>query len=253
MKHVTCGIAAVLLLLCSTSCDSGNGGEAQNNDISLECLPGTWVLHSYDTATRMSSGTHISTTTLDTRFTVTLYNDMLFTLAGEDTLLAEGHFALDISRLRLEMAHYTLYPGTDLAGIDETLVELITGHPLQMESLNENMLELSLEYSDDVTITALLRKEAHHGIAGKWQVTLVEGYTASDTCSGASLQCNADSTFTFTTGNGISVQGTYSYDLPQHHLTAIYDADTLQADAVCSDHSLRIAADNNDYVVYFSK
>lgn len=256
MKYSVYSFPIILLLLLCSGCDSGNSGGKKDNEVLLEYLPGTWAIKSYDTATQMGTGTHTTTTTLEGNFTVSLYDDMLFTLAGDGTMLAEGKFSIDIAQLKLELKEYSLLPNTELEGIDETLVELITSHPLHIESLDENSLCLSLKYSDKVTITAYLANTSDPVITGNWHITYIEGSTPFAADEGSSIEFADNGTFTATASDAtITATGTYDYTSHSHTLHTICNGDTLVYDAVCSEQSLRIAPQkmSRDYAIYLTR
>lgn len=257
MKHSFYGIPIILLLLllCS-SCDNENSNSQKEKNVSLEFLPGTWVIKSYDTATQVGTGTHTTTTTLDGNFTVSLYDDMLFTLAGEGTMLAEGQFSIDIAQLKLEMKEYSLLPNAEPQGIDETLVDLITSHPLHIETLDAKSLYLSLKYSDNVTITAFLTSASTPGITGgNWLISYIDGYAPFTASEGTIIEYATNGTFSAIAPNTTTaVTGTYSYTPRTHTLLTVYNGDTLIYDAVCSEQSLRITPqENRDYAIYLTR
>lgn len=253
MRYFVYSIAVIMLLLCS--CESGSDSSKKESDVSLEHLPNTWVIRSYDTATQMGTGTHTTTTTLDGDFTVSLYDDLLFTLSGDGTMLAEGTFSIDMAQLKLELKEYSLLPEAQPEGIDETLVELITSHPLHIETLDENSFSLSLKYSDNVTITAYLAKTSAPAIAGSWLVTHIEGATPFTIDESSSITFADNGTFAAAIpGATSSATGTYTYTQRTHTLLAACNGDTLTCDAVCSEHSLRITPqEQHDYAIYLTR
>ena len=253
MRYFVYSIAVIMLLLCS--CESGSDSSKKESDVSLEHLPNTWVIRSYDTATQMGTGTHTTTTTLDGDFTVSLYDDLLFTLSGDGTMLAEGTFSIDMAQLKLELKEYSLLPEAQPEGIDETLVELITSHPLHIESLDNNSFCISLKYSDKVTITAYLSDTSAPDITGNWHISYIEGRTPFATDEGSSIEYADNGTFTATASDAtITATGTYDYTTHSHTLHTVCNGDTLVYDAVCSEQSLRIAPqETRDYAIYFTR
>lgn len=255
MKYSVYSFPIILLLLLCWGCDSGNSSGKKDKNVSLECLPNTWVIKSYDTATQMSAGTHTTTTTLDEKFSVSLYEDMLFTLIGDGTMLAEGKFSIDMAQLKLELKEYSLLPNTELEGIDETLVDLITNHPLHIETLDENSMSLSLKYSDTVTITAYLVRIASPDITGSWHITYIEGNTPFTAEEGTTITYADDGTFSVTQPDATTVAtGTYDYTLHTHTLLASCNGDTLAYDAICSEQSLHLVPQKErDYAIYLTR
>ncbi len=239
MKHFFYICIAMLLLTLATSCEEENTQVSQPKNVDLKYLPGSWVMESYETAAQNGSGKHVTDTRLDESFAITIYEDMLFTLSGKGFLLAEGTGRIDVSRLEIGLNDYKLAPSTDLSGADQILLPIVTSKTLHIEKLEENYAELSLKYSETVTITARLKRVAASPITGKWafkhgSTEIPDGYKdlRIECMENGSLACSA------TAGN---TSGSYTYNWAKHRLSITVGEEKTEYDAVCTVESLRIA------------
>lgn len=241
MKRLFYLSTAIFLLLFATSCDEEITQTIQSKNVDLKYLPGSWAMESYETTALNSKGQNLTTNTrLDGTFVITIYEDMLFTLSGNGFLLAEGIGRVDVSRQEIGLNEYTFMPGTELEGADKILLPIVTSKTLHIEELDENNAELSLKYSDSITISAFLKRTTPASVTGKWiynhgSENIPEGY------KDLRIDCRNDSTVSWTSTKENS-SGCYTYNTAGH-LFSIMTADTETVfDVVCSAKSLRIAS-----------
>ena len=241
MKRIFYICLALLSLLLTTSCDEENTPKDRAKNVDLKYLPGSWVMKSYETSAQSSNGQYITTTTqLDESLVITIYEDMLFTLSGKGYLLAEGVCRIDVSRLEIGLNEYTLVPETELDDANQILFPILTSKTLHIDELEENQAELSLKYSESVTITAHMRRTASASITGNWiyarsSAPLPEKY------QDIRISCRSNNSFTWTSTTD-TISGSYTYDEATHLLSATTGEEQTEYDVVCTPKSLRIAS-----------